>query len=107
MWTTRFGIRKEYQTHHRQIFGKGFDPEKRRVRKMSSKCLDCPRSVRRSRLLGIVSRFTDQKGFDLIAQIAPDLLAEDLAIVGLGAGEPRIREVVSASWPSSIPARLA
>ena len=44
-------------------------------------------------LLGIVSRFADQKGFDLIAQIAPDLLAEDLAIAALGAGDPKFEKL--------------
>lgn len=40
-------------------------------------------------LIGIVSRFADQKGFDLIAQVAQDLLKEDLAIVALGTGEAK------------------
>jgi starch synthase len=40
-------------------------------------------------LLGIVSRFADQKGFDLLAQIADDLLAEDLCLVALGKGEAK------------------
>ncbi len=40
-------------------------------------------------LIGMVSRFADQKGFDLIAKAAPDLLAEDVTIVALGAGEPK------------------
>jgi starch synthase len=44
-------------------------------------------------LIGIVSRFTDQKGFDLIAQVANELLAEDLAIVALGAGEPKYEQL--------------
>ncbi|MGH9679164.1 MAG: glycogen synthase, partial [Candidatus Acidiferrales bacterium] len=44
-------------------------------------------------LIGIVSRFAEQKGFDLIAQIAPDLLADDLALVALGAGEPQFERL--------------
>jgi starch synthase len=40
-------------------------------------------------LIGMVSRFADQKGFDLIAKAALDLLAEDVMIVALGAGEPK------------------
>jgi len=44
-------------------------------------------------LIGIVSRFAGQKGFDLIGQIAADLLAEDLAIVVLGAGEPKYEKL--------------
>jgi starch synthase len=39
-------------------------------------------------VLGIVSRFATQKGFDLIAQIANRLMAEDVFLVALGTGEP-------------------
>ena len=39
-------------------------------------------------LLGIVSRFTRQKGADLIAEAADRLLAEKLRLVALGTGEP-------------------
>jgi starch synthase len=44
-------------------------------------------------VIGIVSRFAGQKGFDLIEQIAPYLMAEDLAVVALGAGEPRYEKL--------------
>src|SRR5580700_5150825 len=40
-------------------------------------------------VIGIVSRFADQKGFDLLAQVADDLMREELAIVALGAGEAK------------------
>ncbi len=40
-------------------------------------------------LVGIVSRFVDQKGFDLIAQVIEELMEEDLAIVALGTGDAR------------------
>jgi starch synthase len=40
-------------------------------------------------LIGIVSRFAGQKGFELLEQIAPELLAEDLSLVALGTGDPR------------------
>ena len=39
-------------------------------------------------VVGIVSRFATQKGFDLIAQVAADLADDDLFIVALGTGEP-------------------
>jgi starch synthase len=45
-------------------------------------------------VIGMVSRFAGQKGFDLIEQIAPDLLAEELAIVALGSGEPRYEKLL-------------
>jgi starch synthase len=39
-------------------------------------------------VIGIVSRFATQKGFDLITQIADTLAQEDLIILALGSGEP-------------------
>ena len=39
-------------------------------------------------VIGIVSRFVPQKGFDLIAEIAEQLVALDLYIVALGTGDP-------------------
>ena len=38
-------------------------------------------------LIGIVSRFADQKGFDLVAQISTDLMLENLSLVVLGTGQ--------------------
>ena len=38
-------------------------------------------------LIGIVSRFADQKGFDLIAQVATELMQENLSLVVLGTGQ--------------------
>ncbi|HUY81242.1 MAG TPA: glycogen synthase GlgA [Acidobacteriaceae bacterium] len=44
-------------------------------------------------VLGIVSRFATQKGFDLIAEIAPKLLSGDVFLVALGTGEPDYEEL--------------
>jgi len=38
-------------------------------------------------VVGIVSRFVEQKGFDLIAQVVREFLDEDVAMVALGAGD--------------------
>jgi starch synthase len=38
-------------------------------------------------LLGIVSRFAHQKGIDLVAEIAPALLRENVALAVLGSGD--------------------
>ena len=35
-------------------------------------------------LIGIVSRFADQKGFDLMAEIADEMMKENVALVVLG-----------------------
>ncbi len=40
-------------------------------------------------MIGIVSRLTDQKGFDLIAYVMDELCAEDVQLVVLGTGEER------------------
>jgi len=61
-------------------------------------------------VIGIVSRFAGQKGFDLIEQVAADLLNEDVAITALGAGEAKyeklFRELMRA-YPAKFSARVA
>jgi len=44
-------------------------------------------------VIGIVSRFAPQKGFDLIAEIAERLAGLDIYIVALGAGDPVYEEL--------------
>src|SRR5260370_36453125 len=39
-------------------------------------------------VIGIVSRFVNQKGFDLIAQVAVELLKENISLIALGTGQP-------------------
>jgi len=47
-------------------------------------------------LLGIVSRFVDQKGFDLIADRAHEMMREDVMLVVLGTGERRYEDLFRA-----------
>ena len=42
-------------------------------------------------MIGIVSRLTDQKGFDLIAYMMDEICQQDLQIVVLGTGEDDMR----------------
>jgi starch synthase len=61
-------------------------------------------------VLGIVSRFADQKGFDLIAEIVPELLQEDVLLAVLGTGERRYEEMVRAlasDFPGRVGAMIA
>ena len=44
-------------------------------------------------LLGIVSRLTDQKGFDLIAYMMERMCQQDIQFVVLGTGEPRYEDM--------------
>ena len=56
-------------------------------------------------VIGIVSRFADQKGFDLIADRAHELMREDLSLVVLGTGDRRYEDLFRA-LASSYPARV-
>ena len=47
-------------------------------------------------LIGIVSRFADQKGFDLIAERAHELMREDVSLVVLGTGDRRYEDMFRA-----------
>ena len=44
-------------------------------------------------MIGIVSRFAAQKGFDLIAQIMERLAREEMIIVALGSGDKTYEEM--------------
>ncbi len=52
-----------------------------------------PEENRERPLIGIVSRFVNQKGFDLLAEIAPELMKEDIAIAALGSGQPEYEDL--------------
>ena len=56
-------------------------------------------------VIGIVSRFADQKGFDLIAKIVRDLLHEDVLIAVLGTGDRRYEELFRA-LAADLPGKL-
>jgi starch synthase len=61
-------------------------------------------------LIGIVSRFADQKGFDLMARVADVLMEEDVAIVALGAGEAkheRMFRELSEQFPERVAVKVA
>ena len=61
-------------------------------------------------LIGIISRFVDQKGFDLIVEAADEILREDIQIVALGTGmaeyEAFFRKL-AADRPHQIGVRIA
>ena len=61
-------------------------------------------------VIGIVSRFAAQKGFDLIEKIAAELLAEDMVITALGAGEPKYEKLfreLAKAFPSKFSVKVA
>ncbi len=61
-------------------------------------------------VVGIVSRFAAQKGFDLIAEIVEKLMGMDLYIVALGTGEPQYEDlfkVMAAKYPDKFLVKVA
>ena len=60
-------------------------------------------------LVGMISRLVDQKGFDLIAEAAGDLIRLDASYVVLGTGEPRYEDMwrdLAARYANRIGARI-
>jgi starch synthase len=67
------------------------------------------RNTAREPVLGIVSRFTSQKGADLIAEIAPELEQEVLRLVALGTGDAEYEDLfrkLAADVPDRIAVRI-
>ena len=61
-------------------------------------------------VIGIVSRFAAQKGFDLIAQIADRLAREEMIIIALGAGDKTYEEMflrLNKQFPNKIAVKVA
>jgi starch synthase len=61
-------------------------------------------------IIGMVSRFVDQKGFDLIAEEAHELMHEDLVLVVLGTGERKYEDLFRAlatEYPGRVGVKIA
>ena len=68
-----------------------------------------PAEATEAPLIGIVSRFTSQKGADLIAEAADGMAAEGFYMAALGAGEPQYEELfqaMAARHPARIGVRI-
>jgi len=60
-------------------------------------------------LIGIISRLADQKGFDLLAEVADDILSLDLQVVILGTGEKKYHDLfteLQAKYPKKLSVTL-
>ena len=61
-------------------------------------------------VIGIVSRFAAQKGFDLIAQIMDRLAREDMIVVALGSGDKEYQDMfvrLNKQFPNKIAVKVA
>ena len=50
-------------------------------------------------ILAMISRLADQKGFDLVAQVLPQLMTQDLMVVILGTGDEKYHRWLAAEAP--------
>jgi len=50
-------------------------------------------------ILAMISRLADQKGFDLVAQVLPQLMTQEVMVVILGTGEERYHRWLAAEAP--------
>ena len=69
-----------------------------------------PKSEARLPVIGVVSRFAAQKGFDLIAQIMDRLALEDMIVVALGTGDKSYEEMfvrLNRQFPQKIAVKVA
>ena len=60
-------------------------------------------------VIGVISRFAPQKGFDLFAAIAGQLLQEDLYLTVLGSGDPGYEQMfrdLAAAYPDRVGVRI-
>src|SRR5262249_33287647 len=61
-------------------------------------------------VIGIVSRFADQKGFDLIAERAHELMQEDLTLIVLGTGDRKYEDMfrsLAVAYPGRVGVKIA
>ena len=61
-------------------------------------------------VIGIVSRFVDQKGFDIFAEAVAEMMQENLALVALGSGDAQYEKLFLAlaqKFPSKVGVRIA
>jgi starch synthase len=96
-----------------RLISHSFSPEnlsgKRKNKELLLKLCNLPRTRRDVPLIGIISRLADQKGFDLLAKIADELLALDLQMVILGTGDEkyhRLFTAIRAKYPKKISVNL-
>ncbi len=56
-------------------------------------------------VLGMISRLATQKGFDLLAEVLPELMQEDVLLIVLGTGEPyyeRLLDRFTREYPTKV-----
>jgi starch synthase len=82
---------------------------KNKNKKLLLKTCYLPSSKKDIPLIGVISRLADQKGFDLLSQIADQLLSMDMQMVILGTGDEKYHtffKALSKKYPKKISVNL-
>ena len=100
----------ETDTHIAATYSAKLLDGKRLCKKDLLSVLQLPAENMERPLIGVVSRFVDQKGFDLMADTAAELMKEDLALVALGNGEAKYEKLfqeLAKKYPSRVGVKIA
>ena len=71
---------------------------------------DLDKKLAKAPILGIISRLADQKGFDLVAEVLPELMAQGVMLVILGTGEEKYHELLTTEaqkYPGKLGVKIA
>ena len=78
-------------------------------RKALLAAMDLPAPRKRTPVIGVISRLTGQKGFDLVQKVLPELMERGALMVVLGAGEESFVQMfkdAAARYPKQVAARI-
>lgn len=103
----------EWNPEHDPFIPRNFSSDtldgKRECKRLLLEEFGLPADQQERPLIGIVSRFAEQKGFDLIAAIAGQLVHEDMSLVVLGSGNPAYESMfreLAATFPHKVGIRV-
>ncbi len=101
---------REWDPENDSLIPARYSPSDLTGKRISKQCLlaefGLPAAAMEAPLLGVVSRFTSQKGTDLIAEAATGIVAEGMYLVAQGSGDPDYEELF-AHMAAQFPGRFA
>ena len=108
-WTTTSGVRRPTSSQSRNIRHRIL-PARQKCKQDLLGAFGINNADPKLPVIGIVSRFAAQKGFDLISQIMDRLAREEMIIVALGTGDKTYEEMflrLNKQFPNKIAVKVA
>jgi starch synthase len=91
-------------------FSKDKLPGKAKNKAALMEAFDLDPKLSKAPILAMISRLADQKGFDLVAAVLPELLTQDLMVVILGTGEEKYHRWLAqeaSKYPGKLGVKIA